>query len=563
MPTVPGRFITLEGIDGAGKSTHVPWLAATISARGHEVVTTREPGGTRLGETLRELVLREPMTHDAETLLMFAARREHLERVIRPALARGTWVLCDRFTDATFAYQGGGHGVPLARIRELEQWTHGDCQPDLTYLFDVPPAISHARLKLAQSEGRELDKFENEASAFFERVRDCLPRPRRRRSAALPPDRQHAAVAGRACGARRPSRRARRSKRLMADLPAAAAAATALPWLPLPPWQLATAQAALAQRSTWPHALLIHGPRGLGKHALALHLAQALLCESPRADGLGCGRCPGCRYAVAGQHPDLMRIELLEIDEETEELKPVETIAIKRVRALIEFVALTSHRQQAKVAVIAPAERMQIAAVNALLKTLEEPPPGTYIVLVAELIGRLPATILSRCRRLKVREPDPDAAAAWLAEQGVAEPRLALAQAAGAPLAALELADPEWESERRLWLAALGEPRRLPAIALAARIDAGARDGRRARLARAIDWLLAWTADLARVAAGGGARRNPDFADEIAQLAARVAPIAAFRYHETLLRQRALLAHPLQPRLVAEAMLIDYRALFR
>ncbi len=230
----------------------------------------------------------------------------------------------------------------------------------------------------------------------------------------------------------------------MADLPAAEAAATALPWLPLPPWQLATAQAALAQRSTWPHALLIHGPRGLGKHALALHLAQALLCESPRADGLGCGRCPGCRYAVAGQHPDLMRIELLEIDEETEELKPVETIAIKRVRALIEFVALTSHRQRAKVAVIAPAERMQIAAVNALLKTLEEPPPGTYIVLVAELIGRLPATILSRCRRLKVREPDPDAAAAWLAEQGVAEPRLALAQAAGAPLAALELADPEW-----------------------------------------------------------------------------------------------------------------------
>jgi dTMP kinase len=171
MSSPPGRFITLEGIDGAGKSTHVPWLAAAISARGHEVVTTREPGGTRLGETLRELVLREPMTHDAETLLMFAARREHLERVIRPALARGTWVLCDRFTDATFAYQGGGHGVPLTRIRELEQWTHGDCQPDLTYLFDVPPAISHARLKLAQSEGRELDKFENEASAFFERVR--------------------------------------------------------------------------------------------------------------------------------------------------------------------------------------------------------------------------------------------------------------------------------------------------------------------------------------------------------------------------------------------------------
>ena len=160
-----------------------PWLAAAISARGHEVVTTREPGGTPLGEALRELVLREPMAHDAETLLMFAARREHLERVIRPALAGGHWVLCDRFTDATFAYQGGGHGVSLERIRELEQWIHGDCQPDLTYLFDVPTAVSHARLKLAQSEGRELDKFESEASAFFERVRAAYLARARRRSA--------------------------------------------------------------------------------------------------------------------------------------------------------------------------------------------------------------------------------------------------------------------------------------------------------------------------------------------------------------------------------------------
>ncbi len=166
-----GRFITLEGIDGAGKSTHVPWLAGEISARGHAVIATREPGGTPLGETLREIVLREPMSHEAETLLMFAARREHLDRVIRPALARGDWVLCDRFTDATFAYQGGGHGVPEQRIRELEQWIHGDCQPDLTILFDVPTEVSRTRLDLAQAKGRALDKFETEADAFFTRVR--------------------------------------------------------------------------------------------------------------------------------------------------------------------------------------------------------------------------------------------------------------------------------------------------------------------------------------------------------------------------------------------------------
>jgi dTMP kinase len=167
----PGRFVTLEGIDGAGKSTHVAWLASAIAGRGHTVVATREPGGTPAGEALRELVLRTPMTHEGETLLMFAARREHLEHVIRPALARGEWVLCDRFTDATYAYQGGGHGVARERIRELETWIDAGCRPDLTLLFDVPTRISRARLDSAQAEGRALDKFEREADAFFARVR--------------------------------------------------------------------------------------------------------------------------------------------------------------------------------------------------------------------------------------------------------------------------------------------------------------------------------------------------------------------------------------------------------
>ena len=118
----------------------------TDRGRGHAVVATREPGGTALGEALRALLLREPMTHDSEALLMFAARREHLDRVIRPALARGDWVLCDRFTDATYAYQGGGHGVAARASDELEEWIHGDCQPDLTLLFDVPTRVSRERL---------------------------------------------------------------------------------------------------------------------------------------------------------------------------------------------------------------------------------------------------------------------------------------------------------------------------------------------------------------------------------------------------------------------------------
>jgi dTMP kinase len=173
MTPNPGRFITLEGIDGAGKSTHAAFVARYIQARGRNVVATREPGGTALGETLRRLLLNESMTRDTEALLMFAARREHLDLVIRPALERGDWVVCDRFTDATYAYQGGGHGMPAARIHALEEWTHADCQPDLTLLFDVPAGVSRARLDSAELAGRALDKFEREAAPFFTRVRNA------------------------------------------------------------------------------------------------------------------------------------------------------------------------------------------------------------------------------------------------------------------------------------------------------------------------------------------------------------------------------------------------------
>jgi dTMP kinase len=155
-----GRFISLEGVDGAGKSTHMPWLVDALATRGRRIVATREPGGTPLGEALRQLVLGRPMMHETEALLMFAARREHVAEVIAPALARGDWVVCDRYTDATYAYQGGGHGVAHAFIRALEQLVHADVNPDLTLLFDVPPEVSRARLSKAEREGRALDKFE-------------------------------------------------------------------------------------------------------------------------------------------------------------------------------------------------------------------------------------------------------------------------------------------------------------------------------------------------------------------------------------------------------------------
>ena len=163
-----GRFVTLEGVDGAGKSTHVESIAARLRAPGREVLVTREPGGTPLAEGLRRLVLSEPMDPLAETMLLFAARADHVRREIEPALARGAWVLCDRFTDATFAYQGGGKGVSSELIAHLAQVSHDGLLPDRTLVFDCPYEIAQERLARAS---RARDRFELEDREFFERVR--------------------------------------------------------------------------------------------------------------------------------------------------------------------------------------------------------------------------------------------------------------------------------------------------------------------------------------------------------------------------------------------------------
>jgi dTMP kinase len=162
-----GRFVTFEGIDGAGKSSHIEALAQWIRDRGHEVVVTREPGGTPLAERLREMVLAEPMDTLTELLLVFAARRDHLSSQIMPALARGATVLCDRFTDASFAYQGAGRGIAPGLIGQLEHWVQEGRQPDLTLWFDLPAAVAARRRAAA----RAPDRFEQQDEAFFARVR--------------------------------------------------------------------------------------------------------------------------------------------------------------------------------------------------------------------------------------------------------------------------------------------------------------------------------------------------------------------------------------------------------
>ena len=168
IPMQTYRFITFEGMDGAGKSTQIAHAANWLRTRGESVLLTREPGGTPLGESLRALLLHEAMHPDTEALLMFAARREHLAQVIEPALARGEWVLCDRYTDASFAYQGGGRGIDAARLGVLEQWVQRGMQPGLTLLFDLPCEVAAQRLAAS---GGDPDRFEREQADFFNRVR--------------------------------------------------------------------------------------------------------------------------------------------------------------------------------------------------------------------------------------------------------------------------------------------------------------------------------------------------------------------------------------------------------
>lgn len=168
-----GKFISIEGIEGAGKSTQLSFIRDFLETRGKRVVVSREPGGTELGEQIRKLLLaprEDGMSEDAELLLMFAARAEHIHQVIKPALERGDWVLCDRFVDATFAYQGGGRGIDRNRIETISDWTLKGLETDLTLLFDLPVAVGQSRVIKRQ---QEKDRFEREKAAFFEKIRDC------------------------------------------------------------------------------------------------------------------------------------------------------------------------------------------------------------------------------------------------------------------------------------------------------------------------------------------------------------------------------------------------------
>ena len=324
------------------------------------------------------------------------------------------------------------------------------------------------------------------------------------------------------------------------------------------PWHREALARLAASRERLPHALLLQGRAGIGKVEFARALAACVLCESPK-DGLACGQCASCHWLAQGNHPDYREIvpeAASDDDEEGEEAARPDkakslVIKIDQVRAVSDFIALTTHRGGHRVLVIHPAESMPPAAANALLKTLEEPPARTLIVLVSDQPARLLATIRSRCRQVTLHAPDQGAALRWLAAEGVAGADEALAAAGGAPLLARELAQPEEAELRKRIVNELARPGGADAMQLAAALDKGA-------LPRLVFWMQTWVHDLVRVRAAGEPRHHIGQAQALRARAKGARLEALFDLDQDLAEARRLISHPLNARLVAEHLLMAY-----
>ena len=324
------------------------------------------------------------------------------------------------------------------------------------------------------------------------------------------------------------------------------------------PWHENELNALLARAERLPHALLIRGRQGIGKLALAEALAGALLCEGRAPGRAACGRCGACNWMEQGAHPDCRRIEPealgkpVEAEQDNEKKEKLSTqISVDQVRAIADFINLTSHQGGMKVVLIHPAEALNVAASNALLKSLEEPPPQTCFIMVTHRWHQLLPTVRSRCHHVPLAPPASDAARAWLAKQGVANPDLALAHAGGAPLLAAGYDEEYWR--RREWfLKALGA-KDMNALALAEQLSD-------APPALVVGWLQKWVHDIACRSAGGPVGYNPDFAAAIGAVAARVEPLAATRFLRRMIGLQRIVAHPLNPRLFFEDLLLSYAA---
>ena len=322
-------------------------------------------------------------------------------------------------------------------------------------------------------------------------------------------------------------------------------------------WQQSAWALGRASLARGAHALLLAGARGCGKRELALALAAAYLCDAPQPDGRACNRCESCRWLAAGSHPDFALVEPAAEDDDGEPKtraapKRSNAIAVDQVRALGDMLAITAHRDAGKAIIVHPAEALNVAASNALLKSLEEPPPRTVFLLVSHRPALLLPTVRSRCQILPVRIDDPAAARAWLAANTQCDdPELVLALAGGAPLAAVAIAgDPVW-SRRAAFLRALAAPDADPV-----RIAELYRD---LTPAQVLTWLQTWTFDLVQIRFCGHARYHRDMEPVAAAVAQSLDPIEATRLHRNLVALQRYANHPLNPRLFVEHMLIAYR----
>jgi DNA polymerase III subunit delta' len=328
------------------------------------------------------------------------------------------------------------------------------------------------------------------------------------------------------------------------------------------PWNSGTWQSLNLANSEIGPALLLAGPDGIGKADFAQSLAQALLCTQPGEQGEPCGTCMSCRLFAAGNHPDYRQLEAGASEAVTGETgeegagKPQDQasrwIKVEQVRALGDFLALSAHFGGRKVVVIQGAERLNASAANALLKTLEEPPPRTHLILATGHPSRLPATVGSRCVRVQFSLPNDGVAAAWLQEQGVAEPTLALAQTGYAPLRARELDTPAFWSQRSVLIDQVLSGARFDPVALSERASPDA-------LAALVGGLQRWCYDLLLYKSAGRVRYNPDCAQILHRLAARVASSALTRFMRELQVVARTLEHPLNYRLVMERCLFGYK----
>ncbi|MDE1184341.1 DNA polymerase III subunit delta' [Paraburkholderia sp.] len=340
------------------------------------------------------------------------------------------------------------------------------------------------------------------------------------------------------------------------------------------PWQADDWSRLQQLRGHWPHALLLYGQAGIGKLRFAQHLAQGLLCEAGLPDGQPCGACKACTWFAQGNHPDYRivvpealaaeaglnaaadeKADKADADDAKKTRAPSKEIKIEQVRGLLDFVGVGSHRGGARVVVLYPAEALNVAAANALLKTLEEPPAGVVFLMVSARIDRLLPTIISRCRKWPMALPEPESAVQWLAKQGVADAPALLAEAGGAPLAALALASDDNRALRDWTLKQLAAGAACDAFACGEALQ-------KLPVPLVLGWLQRWLYDLLAQRTAGAPRYFPQAATSLARCAEKLDANAFNRFSKTVTRQRAVENHPLNARLVFEELFIGYRDLF-